>query len=92
MHSKPLVKHYLFPDFLCFMYNYGSYEANRSAPEVTKRISCSTQLSMKFFPPINVKMPTVVGILIFMNRKNRILGLPDLKKAEFLDSFILISI
>ena len=30
-------------------------------PEV-KVFSCSTQLSMKFFLLINVKMPTVVGI------------------------------
>ena len=34
-----------------------------------------TQLSMKFFLLINVKMPTIVGILTFMSRKNSILGL-----------------
>ena len=28
-------------------------------PEVIKLLSCSTQLSMKFFLLINVKMPTV---------------------------------
>ena len=33
-------------------------------PEVIKKISCSTQLSMKFFLLINIKMPTDVGILI----------------------------
>ena len=38
-------------------------------PEVIKLFSCSTQLSMKFFPLINVKMPTVVGILTCMSRK-----------------------
>ena len=32
-------------------------------PEVIKLFSCSTQLSMKFSPLINVKMPTIVGIL-----------------------------
>ena len=37
--------------------------------EVIKLFSCSTQLSMKFFPLINVKMPTVNGILTFMSRK-----------------------
>ena len=42
---------------------------------------------MKFFLLINVKMPTVVGILTFMNRKNSILGLSEPKKAEFLDIF-----
>ena len=34
----------------------------RSGPEVIKLFSCSTQLSMKFFSLINVKMPTIVGI------------------------------
>ena len=39
-------------------------------PEVIKLISCSTQLSLKFILLINVKMPTVVGILTFMSRIN----------------------
>ena len=42
---------------------------------------------MKFFLLINVKMPTIVGILIFVSGKNSILGLPEPKKAEFLDIF-----
>ena len=33
------------------------------------------QLSMNFFLLIIVKMPTIVGILTFMSRKNTILGL-----------------
>ena len=33
-------------------------------------------------------MPTIVGILTFVNRKNSILGLSDSKKAEFLDIFL----
>ena len=37
--------------------------------EVIKLFSCSTQLSMKFFLLINVKMPTIVGILTFMSGK-----------------------
>ena len=37
-------------------------------PEVIKLFSCSTQLSMKFIQLINVKMPTVVGILTFISR------------------------
>ena len=41
---------------------------------------------------MNVKMPTIVGILIFMSGKNNILGLSELKKAEFIDIFILMSI
>ena len=56
-------------------------------PEVIKHFSCSTQLSMKFFLSINVKMPTIVGILAFMSGKNSILGLPEPKTAEFLDMF-----
>ena len=31
----------------------------------------STKLSMKFLLPVNVKMPTIVGILIFMGRKKK---------------------
>ena len=61
-------------------------------PEVIKLFSCSTQLSMKFFLVINVKMPTIVGILTFMNRKISILGYLSLKKAEFLDILILMRI
>ena len=56
-------------------------------PEVIFFFSCSTQLSMKFFMLINVKMSTNIGILTFMNRKNRILGLSVPKKADFLDIF-----
>ena len=51
-------------------------------PVVIKLFSCSTQLSMKFFLLIHVKMPTVVGILTFMNGKNSILGLSEPKKSR----------
>ena len=40
---------------------------------------------MKFFPLIDVKMPTIVGILTSMSGENDILGLTEPKKAEFLD-------
>ena len=46
-------------------------------PEVIKLFSCSTQLSMKFSPLIDVKMPTIVGILTYMSGKNNILGLTE---------------
>ena len=36
-------------------------------PEVIKLFSCSTQLSTKFILLINVKMPTIVGILTFIS-------------------------
>ena len=38
-----------------------------SGPEVIKLFSCSTQLSTKFIVLINVKMPTIVGILTFIS-------------------------
>ena len=38
--------------------------------------------SMKFFLLINVKMPTIVGILTFMSRKNSILSLSDPNKSQ----------
>ena len=63
-----------------------------SVPEVIKLFSCATQLSMKFFLLINVKMPTVVGILTCMSGKNNIPGLTEPKKAEFLGIFIVMSI
>ena len=52
--------------------NQISYEPG---PEVIKLFSCSTQLSMKFSPLINVKMPTTVGILTCMSGENNNLGL-----------------
>ena len=39
-------------------------------PEVIKLFSCSTQLRLEFILLINVKMPTIVGILTFMSRIN----------------------
>ena len=53
-----------------------------SGPEVIKLFSCSTQLSMKFFLLIKVKMPTTVGILTFMSGKNSILGLSEPNKSR----------
>ena len=43
---------------------------------------------MTFFPLINVKMPTIVGILTFISGKNSILGLSERKKnADFFKYF-----
>ena len=50
-------------------------------PEVIKLFPCSTQLSMKFFLLINVKMPTIVVILTFMSRKNSNLCLSEPEKS-----------
>ena len=44
------------------------------APEVIKLFSYSTHLSMTFFLLINIKMPTIVGILIFISKKNVMLS------------------
>ena len=41
----------------------------QSGPEVIKYFSCSSQLSMKFSLLINMKMPTIVGIFIFISRE-----------------------
>ena len=51
----------------------------RTGTEVIKLFSCSTQLSMIFFLLINVKMPTIVGILTFISGKNSILSLYEPK-------------
>ena len=57
----------------CLHHQAGGYKKNfmlnSSGPEVIKKISCSAQLSLKFFLFINVKMPTFVGISTFMSRK-----------------------
>ena len=50
-------------------------------PRGYKNKSCTTQLSMNFFLLINVKMPTVIDILIFMTRKNSILRLSEPEKC-----------
>ena len=42
----------------------------RSGPRVIKLFSWSAQLGMEFILLINVKMPTIVGILTFINRIN----------------------
>ena len=46
------------------------HDVVRSGPEVIKLILCSTQLSTKFILLINVKMPTIVGILSFISMIN----------------------
>ena len=38
------------------------------APNVIKLISCSAQLTLKIILLVNVKMPTIVGILTFISR------------------------
>ena len=45
--------------------------------------------TLNFFLLINVKMPTIVGILTFISRKSSILGLYESKNADFLDILFL---
>ena len=45
-------------------------ETRKPGPEVIKLFPCSTQLSKKFILLINVKMPTIVGILTFISMIN----------------------
>ena len=47
----------------------GALSGSETGPEVIKKFSCSTELSITIFLLINVKMPTTVGILTFMSRK-----------------------
>ena len=42
-------------------------KVKQPGPEVINLFSCSTQLSTKFILLINVKMPTIVGILTFIS-------------------------
>ena len=49
----------------------GNYlTGRRSGPDEDNIVSCSTQLNMKFILLINVKMPTIVGILTNISRIN----------------------
>ena len=41
----------------------------KPGPEVIKLFSCSAYLSMKFSLLINMIMPTIVGIIIFISRE-----------------------
>ena len=53
-----------------------------SGPEVIKLFSCSTQMNTKFILLINVKMPTIVGILTFISKIKQCLR--DLKQETSL--------
>ena len=56
-----------FKSITCWTQTFKMFE---SWPWGCKTFSCSTQLSVKFILLINVKMPTIVGILTFINRIN----------------------
>ena len=52
------------------MFKYQDKMPFKSRPEVIKLFPCSTQQSTKFILLINVKMPTMVGILTFISMIN----------------------
>ena len=43
-----------------------------SSPEVIKHFTCSTNMDMKFIMLMNVKKPTIVGIVTFISTINRV--------------------
>ena len=52
-----------------FRVNTVNDKANNTDPRVIKLFSCSFELSMKFSLLIDMKMPTIVGIFIFISRE-----------------------
>ena len=60
------IKAFTFP----ISYSCKSSVNQRPGPEVIKLFPCSNQLSKKFILLINFKMPTIVGILIFISMIN----------------------
>ena len=75
----PFLRGNQFCDILSASLDYVALQ--KYGPEVIKLFTCATQLSMKFFLLINVKMSTIVGILTSMSGKNTILGLSGPKKG-----------
>ena len=66
----------------CTVHNFKFTE---SRPQGYKTIfSCSTQLSMKFSLLINMKMPTIVGIFIFISREIFMLSQLCLARTDLL--------
>ena len=51
--------------------------------KISRNSACldSDKPRMQCFPLINVKMPTIIGILIFMSRKNFMLSLVEHEKG-----------
>ena len=52
---------------ITYVCDFSSFEPG---PKVIKLFSCSAQLRLKFIRLINVKMPTIVGILALISRIN----------------------
>ena len=54
----------------------------QSGTEVIKNVSSSKQLSMEIILLINVKMPTIAGILTLMSRKNSNTDISEPEKSR----------
>ena len=67
--EKSCIENGYFNVLAAFQCNYGWNQAGGY-----KTFSCSTQLSTKFIRLINVKMPTIVGILTFISMINTTSG------------------
>ena len=61
---------HVYSSILQAIFYYGNKHYASYGPKVMKLFSYSTQLSTKFILLINVKMPTIVGILTFMRMIN----------------------
>ena len=55
---------------------------DKTGPEVINLFPCSNELSMNFILLINVKMPTIVGILTFISRINTLKTPPPPQKKR----------
>ena len=60
-----------------FYFATSSVKCLLPGPDVIKLFSTLYSAEHEIFPLIYVKMPTVVDILTFMKRENRILGLSE---------------
>ena len=52
---------------ILWIYRLSNNKSVKPGPGVIKLFPCSTQLSIKLIMLINVKMPTIVGILSFVS-------------------------
>ena len=64
---------------------------NIPGPEVLKLYSCSARLSIKLIMLINVRMPTIVGILIFISMINKISESLKARKVSIFQHFSFMS-
>ena len=71
-HSLTLVK--VHSDFKVKSLTFGLYTQVSDSGPLGPLVLGSDKPTMLFLPLINVKMPTIVGILTFMSRKNVMLS------------------